>query len=181
MRDPNDPPNEAGAGAAVVLVAGLPGSGKSYFAERLAARLGGRWLASDVVRADLGLRGRYERDDIDRVYEELLRRGTEAARAGVPPVLDATFSSRRYRARARAAAAAAGLPLRLIRVVADEPTTLRRVARAREHSEAGPEVYRLLERHFDPVEGPHLTLDSSAEDVEAMLAEAVAWLAAPAG
>lgn len=161
----------------VVLVLGLPGSGKSYFAERLARRLGGPWLASDVVRGELGLRGRYDRESIDRVYDELLRRAEATIRDGATAVVDATFSSRRYRDAAHEAARRLGVPLRTIRVVADEATTLRRIGEARQHSEAGLEVYRLLARHFDPLEGgAHLTLDSSAEDVEAMLDEALAWL-----
>jgi hypothetical protein len=69
------------------------------------------------------------------------------------------------------------VPLALVRMVADEKTTLARVGRKRKLTEAGPEAYRLLRRNFDPVEQEHLKLDSSATGVGRLLAEALRYLA----
>jgi predicted kinase len=159
----------------LVLVCGLPGSGKSTLARALATRLGATYFASDAIRRELRLTGAYDDASIERVYQELLRRARLAANAG-PVVLDATFASRRFREAAVAAATAIGAPCRIVCLHADEATALVRVGRARRDSEAGPAVYRLLERVFDPVTLPHLALDSSDTPVEALVSEVERYL-----
>lgn len=159
----------------LVLVCGLPGSGKSTLARALATRIGATYFSSDAIRRELCLAGAYDDASIERVYEELLRRARLAAGAG-PVVVDATFASRRFREAAVAAATAIGAPCRIVRLHADEATTLARVDRARRDSEAGPDVYRLLEQVFDPVTLPHLALDSSDAPVETLVAEVERYL-----
>jgi predicted kinase len=161
----------------VVVVFGLPGSGKSTVARRLASRLRAEWISSDAIRVELGLRGDYRKETIAAVYREMMSRGERVLEAGGSLVLDGSFSNRRFRAQARELAKAAGVPLALVRMVADEKTTLARVGRERKLTEAGPEAYRLLRRNFDPVEEEHLTLDSSATGVRRLLAEALRYLA----
>lgn len=58
----------------LVLVVGLPGTGKSTFSRALAAELGARHLNSDVIRVETGLRGKYTPEDKAKVYEELRKR-----------------------------------------------------------------------------------------------------------
>jgi predicted kinase len=161
----------------VVVVFGLPGSGKSTVARRLAGRLRAEWISSDAVRVERGLRGDYRKETIAAVYREMMARGERVLEAGGSVVLDGSFSDRRFRAQARALADAAGVPLALIRMVADETTTLVRVGRKRKLTEAGPKAYRLLRRNFDPVEQEHLTLDSSTTGVGRLLAETLRYLA----
>lgn len=176
----SNPPDLAGF-PRLLLVCGLPGSGKSTFAEALAAALDARWLNSDRLRVELGLRGDYSAAAIDGVYGEMLQRAGAALQAGERVVLDATFASRRYRDAARELATAHGLDLALVRTVADEATTLARVGRIRAFTEAGAEVYRLLQERFDPIDGPCLTLDSGALPLPAMVRTALEALApAPA-
>jgi predicted kinase len=161
----------------VVVVFGLPGSGKSTVARRLAGRLRAEWISSDALRVERGLRGDYRKETIAAVYRDMMGRAERALSAGGSVVLDGSFSNRRFRAQARQLADAAGVPLALVRMVADEQTSLARVGRKRELTEAGPAAYRLLRRNFDPVEEEHLMLDSSTANVGRLLAEALRYLA----
>lgn len=162
----------------LVVVFGLPGSGKSTVAGRLARRLGATWLSSDAIRVEQGLQGDYSKEAIGAVYQEMMTRAREALTSGVTVVLDGSFSSRNFRARAAEMAESIGVPLALIRMVADEQTSLQRVGRRRKLTEAGPEAYRLLERNFDPVEGSYLTLDSSRAPLKETLREALRYCGA---
>jgi predicted kinase len=160
----------------LVLVCGLPGSGKSTVARRLAARLNAAWISSDAVRAERGLRGEYGRESIAAVYGEMMARAARRLGEGGNVVLDGSFSSRRFREQALMLAGPSGVRWALILLVADEETALRRVSRKRQLTEAGPGVYHLLKEHFDPVEGEHLRLDSSTASVGQLLAEATRYL-----
>jgi predicted kinase len=103
-------------------------------------------------------------------------RAAKTLRRGRSALLDATFSSERYRRAALAEAEACGAASALIEVHADETTTLERVGRERPESEAKVEVYRLLRRRFDPIDAPHLSLDSSSATVEQLAERALDYL-----
>jgi uncharacterized protein len=90
---------------ALVLVGGLPGTGKSTVAAGLADGHGWALLRSDELRKDLaGLghtvdahaavgAGLYLPEQVARVYRELLARARTLLEQGVPVVLDASWTS----------------------------------------------------------------------------------------
>ncbi|MGQ0842874.1 MAG: AAA family ATPase [Sporichthyaceae bacterium] len=101
----------------LVLVGGLPGTGKSTLAGALADRIGATVLSTDRVRKELaGLaaedsaaaafgQGLYTTAMVDAVYDEVLRRAGLLLEAGETVVLDGTWSARRHRDAAAALAA----------------------------------------------------------------------------
>ncbi|MEX2543359.1 MAG: AAA family ATPase [Trueperaceae bacterium] len=160
----------------MVVVFGLPGSGKSTMAVRLARRLEAVWISSDAIRGERGLSGDYSKESIAAVYREMMTRAGSHLTDGAKVVLDGSFSNRRFRQQARELAGSHGVPLALIHMVADDRVTLRRVGRRRRLTEAGPEAYQLLKRNFDPIEEEHLTLDSSKTRVKGLLKQALHYL-----
>lgn len=160
----------------LVVVFGLPGSGKSTMAVRLARHLEAVWISSDAIRVERGLSGDYSKESIAAVYREMMIRARRHLADGAKVVLDGSFSNRRFRRQARELAESCVVPLSLIHMVANERTSLRRVGRRRRLTEAGPEAYRLLRQNFDPVEGEHLTLDSSTTRVKGLLEQALRYL-----
>ncbi|HEU4422649.1 MAG TPA: AAA family ATPase [Pilimelia sp.] len=106
------------AGAvALVLVGGLPGTGKSTLAGRLADRLGAVLLSSDRIRKELaGLppqqpaparyaHGIYTPAWTERTYAELVARADALLQRGESVVLDASWSRAKHRDWAAEAAA----------------------------------------------------------------------------
>jgi aminoglycoside phosphotransferase family enzyme/predicted kinase len=99
--------------AALVLMTGLSGSGKSTVAQTLAETLGGVRIRSDVERKRLfGLEpaadshgGIYSEDATRRVYDRLAALAGTVLRAGFPVVIDAASLKRSERARFVALAA----------------------------------------------------------------------------
>ncbi|MEI5525571.1 AAA family ATPase [Streptomyces brasiliscabiei] len=97
----------------LILVGGLPGSGKSTLSGALADRLGITLLSSDRLRKELaGIppdrpasaaygEGIYTSEWTARTYDTLLDRAAVLLSRGEPVVLDATWSSAELRAAAR--------------------------------------------------------------------------------
>ena len=124
----------------LILVGGLPASGKSTLAAGLAAAEDWTVLRSDVIRKELaGLpatvsaaappgEGIYTPAASDALYEEMIRRAGVALERGETVVLDASWSSRAWRRRAAARATAAGADVVQLRCAVSPEIALARIA-----------------------------------------------------
>ena len=75
----------------VIIVFGLPGSGKSYFASRLALKLDAMYVNSDELRLKLLSKRTYSDAEKILVYEHILAAMEDALQNKKTIVLDATF------------------------------------------------------------------------------------------
>lgn len=155
----------------VIIVFGLPGSGKTYFAKALAARLKATYLGSDQLRTTIIRDIEYTPEEKAAVYTEMLRRTKDAIRReNADVVLDGTFYQENIRRLFKA-----GLEdlaqLYLIEVTADEELITDRLQRPREDSNADIEVYRQLAAGWQPEQDDHLILESRQDNLEEMLRE----------
>jgi aminoglycoside phosphotransferase family enzyme/predicted kinase len=129
------------ARVALVLVGGLPGTGKSTVANALAEELGWTVLRSDELRKDLAgighrapsgaeyREGIYTAEATDATYRELLARAQKLLEMGEPTILDASWADARWRARAAAVADATNSDLIGLRCDLDPDTAARRLRR----------------------------------------------------
>ena len=102
----------------LVLVGGLPGSGKTTLAETIGARRGWTVLRSDVLRKQMaGLEsttpaaaafrtGLYEPSVTDAVYAELVQEASRLLRMGESVIVDASWAADHHRELARQLASA---------------------------------------------------------------------------
>ena len=141
----------------LVLVGGLPGTGKSALAGALADRLGFTVLRSDRIRKELagippGQRcavpwgtGIYTAAWTERVYAELADRARRLLALGESVIVDATFNGLAERAACAAPATAAHADLVQLRCAAPAEVTARRLtARTGDASDADQAVARQM-------------------------------------
>jgi hypothetical protein len=154
----------------LVLVCGHPGTGKSTVAERVAERLDGRRLRTDVVRKELYPEPEYTSAESTAVYDQLFERAGDAVADGGHVVLDGTFRRTALRERAAAVAADADVAFRLVRVTCDAETVRERIrARADDPSDADFDIYQKLKAEFEPLEREaHLVVDNSGPLAETL-------------
>lgn len=146
----------------LVVVCGLPGAGKSTVSRRIATRLDGRLVRTDVVRKELFPDPEYSAAESSAVYEEVLARARETLSEGGRVVLDGTFRRRELRERVAGVAVDCGRPYRFVRVECDEAVVRERIAaREDDESDADFEVYKLLKDEFEPIDGEHSVVDNS--------------------
>ncbi|MFD9502400.1 AAA family ATPase [Streptomyces sp. NPDC060035] len=145
----------------VVMMCGLPGSGKSTYAHALERRGYTRLSIDEVVWARIG-RDAADLDPADyeqlksaveqELWEELIR----LMEAKLPTVIDYSFWSRATRNRYKAAIESHGYRWELIRLKADLATLRRRLAGRNQRGDANSVTVsdELLERYFTDFEEP---------------------------
>src|SRR6185369_16948306 len=104
----------------VIMVFGLPGSGKSYFASRLAQQLDAVYVNSDELRMKLFAKRTYTDSEKMLVYEAMIEAMTEALSRKIPILLDATFYKASLRDKFEHAANAFKVKIIYIEVTAPE-------------------------------------------------------------
>lgn len=147
----------------MVVVGGLPGTGKSALAGALADRLGWTVLNSDRIRKELAgvppghpaaapfETGIYAEAWTNRCYGELLRRAVALLADGESVVLDASWISAGHRAAAATAAERAGADL--VQLCCAAPPSLadrRMAARGPGPSDADPQIARQMAAVMEP-------------------------------
>ncbi|TDJ78470.1 MAG: hypothetical protein E2O39_01425 [Planctomycetota bacterium] len=150
----------------LVLMCGLPASGKSFLARRLARPLRAAVLRSDVRRKQIaGLplhehraaafgAGPYTAEMSRSTYDSLLEAAGRHLAHGRSVVIDAAFARRTERQRFAATAHGIGAPCILVEAAASEAVTRermrRRAAGEREVSDADFTVYLGAQKRFEP-------------------------------
>ena len=141
---------------ALIIMHGVSGSGKSWYATRLAEQLGAIRIRSDVERKRLygyspeaktasGIgSGIYTTTAGMRTYDQLARLARHGIDAGYPVIIDATFLGRGQRERFRQLAATTGVPFVILACTASQDTLRQRIlmrqAADSDPSEAGMAV-----------------------------------------
>jgi predicted kinase len=163
----------------LIMVMGLPGSGKSYFAKKLAEELDAVYISSDVIRNQMGLRGQYMLDNKTHVYQQMAKAALDCIQNKQNVILDATFYLKRFREMIYSLSKNEGCPLFLIMVNADEHVIKQRLSVPRQDSEADHLVYLKIKDQFEPLERPFLFLNSTNENLEENLLKASQYIYRP--
>jgi len=166
--------------AALVVVSGLPGSGKSHFCRRLASRHPIARLESDALRKALFGQPTHSPEESRRLFAACHYVLDRLLGAGISALLDATNLREVHRRQLYAIADRHGAKLVLVSLRAPAAVVEERLAaRARradpaDLSDAGPEVYQRMRSLDEPIGRPHIVVDTSADiepAVEAVLRE----------
>jgi adenylylsulfate kinase len=173
----------------LVAMAGLPGTGKSALAARLAEALGAVVLSKDTVRAALFPPAVL---DYSRAQDDLCMGALFQAAAYIrttfprqPVILDARTFLRAYQVRdLLALGEAVGERPRLIECVCADAVARERLERdlaegrhpARNRTDA---LYRELQAAAEPILVPHLVLDTGALSLEACVQRSLEYLRGP--
>lgn len=155
----------------IVIVFGLPGSGKTYFAERVAHMLHAAYISSDEIRRELFKQSSsYAENEKALVYEEMMKRMLKTA-TYKEVVLDATFSDIEIRQKF-INEAKKNSRVCIIEIYADEDLIKQRLLLPRKNSDANFEVYKKIKSKWRLPKNEHLILRSTNSNITEMLDKA---------
>ena len=166
-----------------VMLAGLPGTGKSTLARTLATRLSGAVLDKDRVREVLfpGVLTDYTREQDDLCVRAMLEAAaylTERQRVEFVFIDGRTFSQHQQIDEVVRAAEGAGAQWRILHVTCSDEVAEARLSKTDPENPAKNRdvaLYRSVKERFEPIAYPKLDVDTT-EGVEAEVDGACRWL-----
>src|SRR5277367_4386566 len=170
----------------VVIMAGLPGTGKSTVARALAQRFPGAVLDKDIIRAALFApeRVEYSRAQDDFCQEIMLQTAAYllGRKSSLSVLLDGRTFSRRYQ-RDRVLEFCSQLRTRwaILECVCPEQTALARLEKAAAEqthpaTNRTPDLYQQIRKAWEPIDYPKLVIDTEGS-LDASVERAMQYLA----
>lgn len=162
----------------LLIISGLPGTGKSYLADKIAGKLCLKVLRTDEIRKELAgisreehkyekfKKGIYSKEMNERTYREMFNRTKKFLKEGKSCILDATFSMRKDRKMAEKIAREAGAVFLIIECICPEEIVIERMKKRIKKgtiSDATIGIYQRMKEQFEQIrdDEPHLTVDTS--------------------
>ena len=167
----------------LLMLAGLPGVGKSAFAREVAARRPFLTLESDRLRKVLVSQPKYNSSENRRLFGACHRLIGEFLAQGYPLIFDATNLRERDRSPVYEIARQHNAPLAIAVVTAPRDTVRRRLRRREAGhdpdtwSDANWLIYCRMAPNWEPVTRPHIPVDTS-RDTSPALRQVLAWAGA---
>ena len=153
----------------LVVLCGLPGSGKSTFQRRLRTRTGAVALESDALRKLLFTSPTYAQEESSRLFRAVRIVTDRLLRSGRSLIIDATNLTEWERLPYYLTAGRLGVPLLIVRLVAPDAVVRERLERRTtgagdsDFSEAGLAIYERMQRDWEPISRDHYTVDTSQD------------------
>ncbi len=170
----------------LIVLAGLPGTGKTHFARELAKRVPLLILESDRLRKVLAPQPVYTAGESARLFAACHLLIEEYLAQGHRVLFDATNLTEKFRRPIYQIARRASCPLVLMRFTAPRELVRRRLAERvagmhpEDYSDAGWQIYCRMAPHEEAVQRQHFNVDTSQETAT-VLEEVVRLLRAGAG
>jgi predicted kinase len=157
----------------LIVVSGLPGTGKTYFCRRLAERLPCVVLESDALRKELFPAPTYSVGESAHLFRVIHRLTEELLAKGANVVLDATNLTERYRERLYNIAEQHNARLILVRIEAPPELVRQRLnGRAtkqnKDNSGADWSVYQGMKPTVEKIRRNHYAVDTSRDITPAL-------------
>lgn len=137
----------------LVIVCGLPGTGKSFVAKAVAERINARLLQTDAIRKEMFAKPEYTKEEKMKVYREMFAR---AKNSKENIVLDAVFPYEELRKTASSISENAVI----IETRCSEKTASKRLSGKRHLSDADFQVYRKTKSEFESLTGRHFIVNT---------------------
>ncbi|MFQ6088111.1 MAG: cytidine deaminase [Candidatus Methanofastidiosia archaeon] len=159
----------------LIVLSGLPGTGKSTLAQRLSENLDAQILRTDVIRRELIGKSKYfefkERDklytkeEMELAYYGMFLVASHLLKASKNVILDATFYKKSLRDRAREVGKTTNSKTYILEVICPEKVVEERMRKRfkdkRNASTASFEIYERMKGIFEPPEEKHFKIDTS--------------------
>ena len=152
----------------LIIICGLPGSGKSSLSQEIMKIIPAEYLNSDVIRKQMFSNPEYSEEEKKRVYHEMAGKVRDYLDQGKNVIADATFFKKEYRQMMTEGCR----KHYIIRCILPEEHVKQRIEgrtmKGGDPSDADYNVYLELKKEFEPIEGEHLEVDCSLEKEDIM-------------
>ncbi|NYT04232.1 MAG: ATP-binding protein [Candidatus Methanofastidiosa archaeon] len=156
----------------LIVITGLPGTGKTTIAEELAKKIDAIVLSTDKIRKTIFEKPVYNEEDKRIVYNELFSQTSKSLSKGKNVILDGTFYTKALRKRAKEVGELFGKNVYFVYCETPEEILKERIEnRLDKYSDADYSVYIKMKKIFEKFEEEVIKIDTSqnlSDNVEAI-------------
>ena len=152
----------------LIIVCGLPGTGKTTIAQEIAKKIKASHLNIDSIRKRLFKKPKYTYFESALVYRVLFLIAEELLKKKINVVLDATFVFKFSRDEAKELAKKYKTQFKIIEAKCQKKILLKRIRKrkkTRALSDADEKVYFKIKKEFQPIKKKHFVIDNSGKIV----------------
>jgi predicted kinase len=160
----------------LIVIFGLPGTGKTTFATVLSNQLGIKHFNTDILRSLSGKSQQYNEENKAFIYDEILHLTRLEFEKGKSVIVDATFYKKKLRERFKVLAQEYDVTMKWIEVCAGEEVVKKRVSKKRRYSEADYAVYQMIKSQFEPIQEKYIQLFSGQEEMPDLIEKAIKFI-----
>ena len=146
----------------IIIVSGLPGSGKTFLARKLSKKINAVLLSTDKIRKEIIQKPKYSLWERALVYNVLFLIAKYLLSAGTNCILDGTFNRKISRDEAIEKLDSERNDIYIIECICPEDIIFSRLqSRKRDYSDADISVYLKMKKFYEKMSEKHLTIDTS--------------------
>lgn len=140
----------------IILICGLPGTGKSSLGKEICERTGAVLIRTDGIRKRIRDKPSYSEDDKNSVYSVFFTVAEYVLKSGKDVILDGTFYRAEYRKMAVDLAESTGNEIRMIECLNNEKRIKKHIKSRKDLSDADFAVHLKVRDMWEPIEEEHL-------------------------
>lgn len=152
----------------LILVCGLPATGKSIVADVLSKEFNAPILRTDDIRKKLFKKPTYTNKEKSLVYRVMFVTADYFLKQKIPCILDGTFSKEENRKKAYEIAKDNRTKFYLVECVCSEDVVKQRIKnKGRHSSDADWKIYLKIKKEFEPIKEKHILVNTSNSSFDA--------------
>lgn len=150
----------------IIIICGLPGSGKTTLAKSLASLMKISVLSTDKIRKELFSQPSYSREERELIFDIMILIAKYLHQARQDCILDATFNLEKSRIEVKESLSLQDNEFKIIECNCPEDIILSRLrSRKDEFSDADVSIYFKMKKIYQPVQIPHIDVDTSKDPI----------------
>ena len=146
----------------IVLICGLPGTGKTFLSKKLSQYINSTVLSTDKIRKELIQKPTYTPWERALIYDVLFLLAKYLHSSGISCILDATFNMEKSRSEVKDLLNLTNDQFYIIECICPEDLIITRLLlRKDDYSDATVSIYLKMKKIYEPVRQKHISINTS--------------------
>ena len=146
----------------IVLICGLPGTGKTFLSNKLSQYINSTVLSTDKIRKELIQKPTYTPWERALIYDVLFLLAKYLHSSGINCILDGTFNMEKSRREVKDLLNLPNAQFYIIECICPEDLIITRLLlRQDDYSDATVSIYLKMKKIYEPVKQKHISINTS--------------------
>ena len=146
----------------IIVICGLPGTGKTFLSSTLSPHVNATLLSTDKVRKELFEKPTYSAWERALIYDVLFLLAKYLHSSGINCILDGTFNTEKSRTEVKEFLNLTNDQIHIIECICPEDMIITRLLlRKDDYSDANVSIYLKMKKIYEPVRQKHISINTT--------------------